>query len=126
MSKELTITLPFHVKRSPSGRKRFYSGKKMELSEPVPRISRLMALAIQFDQAIRKGEVRDFVELASIHHVTRARVTQVMNLLNLAPDIQEELLFLKTEPGRSSTHEHGLRAVTTELEWEKQRAKLSR
>lgn len=60
----------------------------------VPRGSKLMALAIKFDQMIRDGVVADQAELARLGHVTRARVTQIMNLLNLAPDIQEALLFL--------------------------------
>jgi hypothetical protein len=45
--------------------------------------------------------VTDYADLARLGHVTRARVTQIMNLLNLAPDIQEELVFLpKTIRGR--------------------------
>ena len=53
-----------------------------------------MALAIRFDGLIRDGVVADQAELARLGHVTRARVTQIMNLLQLAPDIQEALLFL--------------------------------
>jgi hypothetical protein len=60
----------------------------------VPRVSRLMALAIRFDQLIRAGVVADQAELARLGHVTRARLTQIMNLLCLAPDIQEAILFL--------------------------------
>jgi len=60
----------------------------------IPRISRLMALAIKFDGLVRHGEVRDYADLARLGYVTRARITQIMNLLNLAPDIQEEILFL--------------------------------
>jgi hypothetical protein len=60
----------------------------------IPRISRLMALAIRFDHLIKSGQVADQAELAGLGHVTRARVTQIMNLLQLAPDIQEEILFL--------------------------------
>ena len=58
----------------------------------VPRISRLMALAIHFDRLIREGKVRDQSELARLAHVTQPRMTQIMNLNHLAPDIQEELL----------------------------------
>src|SRR6266851_3593120 len=60
----------------------------------VPRVSRLMALAIRFDNLIRAGEVTGYAELAALGHVTRARMSQVMCLLCLAPDIQEEVLFL--------------------------------
>jgi hypothetical protein len=60
----------------------------------VPRISKLMALAIRFDRVVRRGEVRDYADLARLGYVTRARITQVINVLNLAPDIQEAILFL--------------------------------
>ena len=60
----------------------------------VPRVAKLMALAIRFEALPASGEVSDQVELARLGHVTRARLTQIMNLLNLAPDIQEALLFL--------------------------------
>src|SRR5262245_57819311 len=60
----------------------------------VPRVSRLMALAIRIDGLIRSGVVTDQAELARLGLVTRARLTQIMNLLCLAPDIQDQILFL--------------------------------
>lgn len=60
----------------------------------VPRVARLMALAVKLDGLVRSGAVADYATLARLGHVTRARVTQVMSLTLLAPDIQEELLFL--------------------------------
>ncbi len=58
----------------------------------IPRITRLMALAIKFQDMIDRGEVKDYADLARLGLVTRARVTQIMNLLNLAPDLQLESL----------------------------------
>ena len=88
----------------------------------VPRIARLMALAIRFDRLIREGEVTDQADLARLGHVTRARVTQIMNLLHLAPDIQEELLFLpRTEHGRDPICEPMVRPIAAEPDWRKQR-----
>ncbi len=46
-------------------------------------IAKLMALAIRFEQMAWGGEVADYAELARLRHVTRARMTQIMNLLNL-------------------------------------------
>src|SRR5580700_6367761 len=60
----------------------------------IPRITRLMALAIKFQDMVDRGEVRDYADLARLGYVTRARLTQVMNLLLLAPDIQEEIMKL--------------------------------
>lgn len=83
----------------------------------VPRVARLMALALRFDGLIRTGAVTDQAELARLGHVTRARVSQIMALLNLAPDIQEALLFLPqgrqrprpAHPGRPAPHCPGAR-----------------
>jgi hypothetical protein len=53
---------------------------------------------------------------------TRARMTQIMNLLQLAPDIQEELLFLpRIERGDSPIHERQLRPIAAVYDWCKQR-----
>jgi DNA invertase Pin-like site-specific DNA recombinase len=61
----------------------------------IPRIARLIALAIRYEGLVREGAVRDYAELARLGEVTRARITQIMNLLWLAPDVQERLLFLE-------------------------------
>jgi len=66
--------------------------------------------------------VADYAEIARLGHVTRARVTQIMNLLHLAPDIQEEILFLpRTERGRDPIRERHVRPIAAELDWRKQR-----
>ena len=67
----------------------------------VPRVTKLMALAIRLDGLIRDGVVTDQAELARLGRVSRARLTQIMNLLWLAPDIQEAILFLPA-PKRAS------------------------
>ena len=93
----------------------------------VPRISRLMALAIHFDRLIREGKVRDQSELARLAHVTQPRITQIMNLNHLAPDIQEELLFLPlVAEGRDQIHEKMLRPIAAEVEWRRQRERWAR
>ena len=89
----------------------------------VPRIARLVALALRFDQLVCDGEVTNFAEIARVGHVTRARVTQIMNLLNLAPDIIDDILHLPlVTRGKDSISEHDLRPIAAELIWTKQRA----
>ena len=81
-----------------------------------------MALAIRFDRLIKEGEIDDQADLARLGNVSRARVTQVMNLLQLAPEIQEALLFLpRTVKGRDPIRETHIRPIAAELEWRKQR-----
>jgi hypothetical protein len=88
----------------------------------LPRATRLMALAIKFDALIRGGVARDYADLARLGMVTRARMTQIMNMLLLAPDIQEEILFMpRTMTGRDPISERGLRRVTAIVRWDRQR-----
>jgi hypothetical protein len=88
----------------------------------VPRVARLMALAIRFDRLLREGVARDYADLARLGGVTRARVTQLMNLLLLAPDIQEQILHLpRTTRGRDPIAEPHLRPIAAVPDWRKQR-----
>jgi len=95
------------------------------LSEPqgtVPRIARLLALAHHIQELVDTGQVRDLAEVARRGHISRARMTQIMNLLLLAPDIQEKILFLpETTQGSDSLTERHLRQVLGELSFENQR-----
>jgi hypothetical protein len=84
----------------------------------VPRIARLLALAIRFDRLLRAEEFRDYAELARLGRVTRARMTQIMKLLDLAPDIQEQILFLPIVKG---LNERNLRPVVSRVDWQEQR-----
>jgi hypothetical protein len=85
----------------------------------IPRISRLMALAIKFQGMVDRGEVRDYAELAQLGYVTRARLTQIMNLLLLGPDIQEFLLG-----SVDGCPERSIRRAAAEPFWPNQRAIL--
>ena len=88
----------------------------------VPRVARLMALAIHCDRLVREGKVADLSALARFAHVTQPRMTQIMNLRHLAPDIQEELLLLpRITSGRDPIHEKMLRPIAAEADWARQR-----
>lgn len=84
-----------------------------------PRIACLLSLAHRFDRLVRSGAVRDYAELAQLGHVTPARMTQIMNLLNLAPEIQEYLLWLPVDAAPKITERH-LREIAAEVRWERQ------
>ena len=87
-------------------------GEESQYTGRVPRISKLMALAIRFDGLLRNGLVKNHAELAELGHVTRPRVTQIMNLLNLAPDIQEQILFLPlVTQGKDPITERDMRLI---------------
>jgi hypothetical protein len=89
---------------------------------PIPRITRLMALAVYFEQLLERGAARNYAELARRANLSRARVTQVMKLRLLAPDIQETLLSL---PPTTDRHhritERDLRPIVAQPDWRRQR-----
>lgn len=97
----------------------------MAVHEPplgrVPRVARLLALAHRFERLIETGVAEDYADLARLGHVTRARLMQIMNLLVLAPDIQERILFWSpVKSGKDPISERQLRVVVGEMEWRKQ------
>ena len=89
--------------------------------ENVPRIARLMALAIRIEGLIGERKVGDYAAVARLGRVTRARVTQIMKLLDLAPDIQEQILFL---PAGTRLRERHLRPVSQLIDWTQQRRRF--
>lgn len=117
-----TITRKVHFQTGQAGQKRLRKGTAAEVPTlRVPRISRIMALAIHFDQLIREGKVKDYAALARLGDVSRARVTQIMDLLNLAPQIQEQLIFLERAAGRETITERVARNVAAKPCWDRQR-----
>ena len=90
--------------------------------ERVPRIARLLALALKFEDLVRSGVVANYAALAQLGQVSRSRITQMSSLLNSAPDIQEEILFLQPEEAKQlRITEPSLRKLSGVLDWEQQR-----
>ena len=127
MSNSITIACQVHFQgRGSGGRLRVHAGPppKPVTCEPgrVPRVARLMALALRLDERLRRGDIASYAEVAELGHVTRARVSQIMNLLNLAPDIQEAVLFLpRTQRGRDPIIVRDLQPIASIADWRKQR-----
>jgi hypothetical protein len=116
----MTVTRQFHLRKEQRGRKRIHNGT--ESASRVPRVAKLMALAIQFEELIRDGVVKDQAELARLGRVSRARLTQIMDLLNLAPEIQEHLLDLRlSNQGGRQISERQLRPISATPCWRTQR-----
>ena len=94
----------------------------VEMPGRLPRITRLMALAIRFDELLRTGKVRDLYHLATIGNVSQARISQILSLVLLAPDIQESLLFLpRITEGKPEITEKVLRPLVVLEDWNEQR-----
>ena len=126
MTTTLTIEREVHFQAQARGRKQLRVGPEPPRPAPapgrVPRVARLMALAIRFEGLLRDGVVKDYAALARLGHVSRARVSQLMALLSLAPDLQEAVLFLpRTARGRDPIPLWRLLPIAAALDWRKQR-----
>jgi len=96
------------------------------LHPPLPRIARLLALAIHLDGMMARQDL-DCRQIARRGHISRTRVTQILNLVHLAPDIQERLLFLTSpDKGRVVVTEKKIRSLASEYNWERQRFAFER
>ncbi|MFT7486633.1 MAG: hypothetical protein ACI9F9_002489, partial [Candidatus Paceibacteria bacterium] len=89
-------------------------------SASISRAARMLALAHHVERLIETGELTGYSEAARDLGLTRARLTQVMSLLLLAPEVQGSLLM-----GGLLTSERGLRVAVRESEWELQRGTLN-
>ncbi|HXP89153.1 MAG TPA: hypothetical protein VN841_30815 [Bryobacteraceae bacterium] len=122
-NQEITYALDFRAARPSRQEGKTVSSQRqpreVEAAGPsIPRIARLMALAIRFEGLLRDQTFQDYADLARRGRVTRARMTQIMKLLDLAPDIQEQILFLSNIHG---LNERNLRPVVRRIEWDEQR-----
>lgn len=95
---------------------------ELSSSGRLPQVTRVLALAIHFDEMIRKGDARDYADIARQTCLCRERISQIMRLTYLAPDIQVELLYLPPTPaGRYPISETAIRKVANLLMWGEQR-----
>ncbi len=94
---------------------------KPEPNRRPARVAVMLALAHRLQAAIDEGKVSDQAETARRLGLTRARITQLLDLTLLAPDIAEEILFLQAVDGVEPLAERMLRPITTTPDWTEQR-----
>lgn len=131
----LTIERRFHVASETAGRRggqrrRIHAGEEAPVAPAIPAVAAeqrahplalRMAMAIECRRLIETGGIAHAAELARMVGVTRARMTQILNLTLLAPDVQERLL------GLGQDHRVDLRRVSRAagcLLWTEQRRRL--
>ena len=86
---------------------------------PPSRNARQLALAYHIEALIEEGRLQSYAHAARVLGVTRARLTLIMNLLTLAPQIQNRILLEEKR-----LPERMLRAMTRLLDWSRQGALL--
>ena len=126
MTSAFTIECRVHFNNRGRGSRKRPTPDRQSTAEAgrVPRVSRLMALAMRFDELIRSGQVTGYAELARLGHVSRARLSQIASLLCLAPDLREDILFLpRTLRGRDPIQLWQLLPIAAIPDWRKQRSR---
>jgi len=97
------------------------------LERRIPQVTQLLVLAHRIERAVHSGEFRNFADAARAMEMTRARMTQIVNLLLLAPEIQEAILDLPPATnGRDPVTERHLRRIAAEPHWIEQRVLWSK
>ncbi|MCG8409280.1 MAG: hypothetical protein MI923_29095 [Phycisphaerales bacterium] len=111
------MQLEFEVDLKPIQR-RIKPANASRNTERLPAIVKLLVLAYQIEQAVEEGRACDYMDVAQQLGLTRARVTQITNLLLLSPTIQATIL---TKPDRiQHLSERRLRSVLDEVDWQEQ------
>ncbi len=82
---------------------------------PTPRVARQLAFAYHVERLIESGELTDYAAAAEALGVTRARITQIMKLLLLAPELQYRILLREIDAS-----ERALRAAVGQANWQEQ------
>jgi hypothetical protein len=117
---KLEIEITIATKYQKPGRRGKQTEPQVSDQPRIPLISRLMALTIKFQDMVDRGEVRDYADLARLGYVSRARITQIMNLLNLAPQLQDNMMLDPKQAAAISASESQLRKITSLVLWQDQ------
>jgi hypothetical protein len=116
-------TIPFRRRGSAQEHDPMSATETTKASSPrILRIAQLMALARHIDDLVRSGTVGSYAAAARLGHVSRARMCQILALVHLAPDLQEQLLFLqRPSRGRAAPVLRQVLTVAAALDWDEQR-----
>ena len=125
-SSRLTVTGAFFRHRGP--RVTFHQERPPAPAEPTrqpAQVALMLALAHHLQRAVEGGAVANQAALAKAYGLTRARLTQVLDLLLLAPDLQARVLALEAVDGRQPLAERRLRRLVLCESWAEQRTQWS-
>ncbi len=122
MSTKAPLEVRFQLRQKPRPAAEALEGAVRTSAGRFPRITQVLALAVHLEDMIRRGEAKDYADLARLSCLCRERVSQIVRLNYLAPDIQIELLYLPPTPsGRYPVSETAVRKIANLLSWADQR-----
>lgn len=78
----------------------------------TPRVVELLRKAIEWKALLESGKITSQAKIARKEGITRARVTHIMGMLRLDPQIQEQIQSIPDGVHRSSLTERMLRPIT--------------
>ncbi|NIM18733.1 MAG: hypothetical protein GTO51_00560 [Candidatus Latescibacteria bacterium] len=118
------VEFQVHFRTGQRGRKHLRKGASSKEpvcpNEDLPRLTRLLALAHRWNRLIDEGVVGSYSEIASLMGISRARVSQITDLLYLAPEIQEHILVLSNRRAQVDVPERAVRSLTKLPIWKEQ------
>ncbi len=120
------ITGAFRRVTGPHGSVRFTDQAPASPETRPARAARMLAVAHALADMLTRESAPSRGELAKALDMSEARLSQLLDLILLAPDIQEQLLFLEVAPGRDPIPERALRHVVRALDWREQRRRFAR
>lgn len=116
------LEVRFHLRQKPRGMGEALEATVRPSPGRLPRVTQVLALAIHLEDMLRRGEAKDYADLARLSCLCRERISQIVRLIYLAPDIQVELLYLPPTPaGRYPISETAVRKIASVLSWADQR-----
>ena len=92
---------------------------KAQEVQKEPHLRRSLILAYDIQTLLRSGKAASLTQVGKWLNMTHSRISQLMTLLLLAPDIQEEIVFDKTGKVNGLTERH-IRLIPVEADWQKQ------
>lgn len=91
----------------------------------TPRVAELLRKAMEWQELLESGKGVTQADIARREGLSRARVTQIMDLLNLAPDIQKHILSMPEAVRRPVVTERALRPIAKLIEPSRQYEEFS-
>ncbi|ACY13371.1 hypothetical protein [Haliangium ochraceum] len=108
-----------------NGRPHRFTGQPAPSAPPPTRrparVAQMLAFAHRVDGEVERGEFESRSAAARHYGMTTGRITQLMSLLWLSPEIQEDVLFLAAIDGREPVSGQALEKIARVVDWSEQR-----